>query len=537
MALDCVIIGHNQARFEDDLQQAQALQRHSGAFRNLLLNSTPYQGGRYSYSGLFQVLGERARDVDVFHAPSWATHYLVHRLTADGFSADMVNYYSGDSERFSILMGRAPLVVAVTSTFATDPKSLQVVVASVRDRAPGALVVVGGPFVLSLVRRGERVVQDAVFSMIDADLYVIEAQGEETLSRIVARRRKGQDLIGLPNTVCREAGQGWRRAPAVAERNPVSGVDWSIFPRDSLGRTAFMRTARSCVYDCAFCNFPQLAGGLDLAPLEDVDREFRLLCEHGVEQVIFIDDTFNIPLPRFKAICQLIIDRGYPLSWYSMFRCGNSDKDAFDLMQKSGCRGVFLGIESGSQTVLDAMRKVARIERYMHGIGELRRRGILTLASYIIGFPPETAATVEQTASFIDAAQTDYYRVQLFYYDSSTPIARNADKFGLQGGGYSWRHDGMGWEEACTHMEGIYRQTTSSVVAPANGFDLETIAYMIGNGWSVEGLHETASAAATLLQISLASAEAPRMEAAERALRDIYARNRPLRTGVAEHAQ
>ena len=88
----------------------------------------------------------------------------------------------------------------------------------------------------------------------------------------------------------------------------------------------------------------------------------------NIQNVVFIDDTFNVPLPRFKDICRLMIRKNYRFNWFSYFRCSNSDEEAIDLMARSGCKGVFLGIESGSPHILQAMNKAATIEKYADGI-------------------------------------------------------------------------------------------------------------------------------------------------------------------------
>src|SRR5580692_8915848 len=77
---------------------------------------------------------------------------------------------------------------------------------------------------------------------------------------------------------------------------------------------------------------------------------------------VFVDDTFNVPLPRFKKLLRMMIDKAWGFEWISFFRCSNADEEAFDLMARSGCIGVFLGIESGDQTILEYMDKHAKVE-------------------------------------------------------------------------------------------------------------------------------------------------------------------------------
>ena len=144
------------------------------------------------------------------------------------------------------------------------------------------------------------------------------------------------------------------------------------------------RTARSCAFKCAFCRYPLIAGELVLTDLSVLEKEFNYLHSIGITHLLFIDDTFNIPLKRFKELCRLLIKNKYDFNWFSYFRCANADEEAFDLAAESGCTGVFLGIESGSLPVLKAMNKGATPEKYMQGINALNSRGITTYTSFII---------------------------------------------------------------------------------------------------------------------------------------------------------
>ena len=102
-----------------------------------------------------------------------------------------------------------------------------------------------------------------------------------------------------------------------------------------------------------------------MASLETIEKELDSLKRLGyIKNLVFIDDTFNVPLPRFKDICRLMIEKDYQFNWFSYFRCSNSDEEAIELLAKSGCKGVFLGIESGSPTILKNMNKAATTEKY-----------------------------------------------------------------------------------------------------------------------------------------------------------------------------
>jgi p-methyltransferase len=230
-----------------------------------------------------------------------------------------------------------------------------------------------------------------------------------------------------------------------------------------------------------------------------IERELAYLHSIGVKQLLFIDDTFNIPLNRFKELCRMMIRRQFNFQWFSYFRCANADLEAFDLMAEAGCTGVFLGIESGDNQVLKAMNKIATAEKYRVGIGRLRERGILSYASFIIGHPGETVDTARHTIRFIEETRPDFYCLEAFFFDPKVPIGAKAAEYGMTGTGYAWSHNTMDWGMAADLVEEGYRTIASSIVVPLYGFDLWSLAYLMGQGLTLDQLLTFLREAATLL--------------------------------------
>ena len=185
--------------------------------------------------------------------------------------------------------------------------------------------------------------------------------------------------------------------------------------------------------------------------------ELEQLRDAGVQYLVFIDDTFNVPLPRFKKLLRAMIERRFPFRWISFVRCTNADDETFDLMAKSGCIAVFLGIESGDQTVLNYMASPPASTSTATASPSSTARGIATYASIICGFPGETRESVMNTIRFIEETAPTFYNVQLYYHDIRTPIHAEAKKHGIQSAGYSWSHATMDWKEAAGWVEYMYR--------------------------------------------------------------------------------
>jgi p-methyltransferase len=161
-----------------------------------------------------------------------------------------------------------------------------------------------------------------------------------------------------------------------------------------------------------------------------------------------------------------MIRKNYQFNWFSYFRCSNSDEEAIELMARSGCKGVFLGIESGSPTILTNMNKAATIEKYATGIELLRRYGILTFGSFIIGFPGETDETVEETIDFIRETKPDYYRAQMWYCEPGTAIQNQRVKYDIKGEGFVWSHATMDSLEAMDHIDRMFLTIDQSLWLP-----------------------------------------------------------------------
>ena len=119
------------------------------------------------------------------------------------------------------------------------------------------------------------------------------------------------------------------------------------------------------------------------------------------------------------------------------------DKELAIHMRQSGCEAVYLGLESGSQTVLNNMNKRASLEQYLLGVSALREADIKIFAAFIVGFPGESEATIKETASFIEKLGIHYYGLKDFYYMHTAPIHNIREKYGLMGEGYKWVHNTM----------------------------------------------------------------------------------------------
>jgi radical SAM superfamily enzyme YgiQ (UPF0313 family) len=536
--LDCIIVGYHDLNFDEVIRSSYTLRSRSGSYESLRNNSVPFGDRRVDYMQLLNSAMEAAHGENpgfhVANMPSLGAWYLASYLKKSGYQTEVINFFGGAQARLRELLLLEPRAVAITTTFYVEPGPIKEIVRFIREINTKVRIVIGGPYVFNLCEQtdGYSELLSEVLSDIGADLVVYDSQGELTLARILGflrgersaneitvapaskRSRSNSlaklgsasdpvltdDLHNIPNLIFFESG-AMVRTPRQVESNDMNifSEDWSAVAEQNFVPTVVTRTARSCAFSCSFCRYPIVAGPLNLKSLDTIEKQLDLFQERGVRNLVIIDDTFNVPLPRFKDICRLFIRKRYDFQWFSYFRAANADASCFDLMAESRCGGVFLGIESGDQTILDNMHKSSRVDKYVTAIRKLNERGIITFASLIVGFPGETAETVRNTMRFLEEAEPLYYRAELYYHGTNTPIHDRRAEFGIKSAGYSWKHATMSWQEACQHIGALYRSIRGSLILPVYNFDFWCIPYLLGRGLTKAQIHEFVKGANTLL--------------------------------------
>jgi radical SAM PhpK family P-methyltransferase len=512
--LDCVVIGYNETPFDHYEGFLSKYGEDTEAYRDLKFSFVDLGDRKLDYVGLLNyAIGKastlpprREEEFKSGEIPNLAAVYLTNFLRNKGCGADYINLFQYEKERLIELLAADPLCVAITTTFYVINLPVNEIVSFIREHNEKVKIIVGGPLIANHARNYKRGEFIAAIEDIGADIYVIEGAGEATLAQLVGCLKHGGSLNEIPNIAYFENGD-LRNTPVVVENNSLDEnfIDWRDFVGAPLGSTIQTRTARSCAFNCSFCNYPTRAGKLTLASIDTVERELDSIRNIGtVKNVVFIDDTFNVPLPRFKDFCRMMIKNDYQFNWFSYFRCSNSDDEAIELMARSGCKGVFLGIESGSPKILKNMNKAATIEKYAEGMRLLHQHNILTFGSFIIGFPGETEETVNETIDFIRENRPTYYRAQSWYCEPGTPIDVQRKKFGIEGNGFSWQHATMDSLQAMDHIERLFLSIDESQWLPQWSFDFWIIPYLLGRGISLDRFRDYMQIANKLLALEIA---------------------------------
>lgn len=489
MSLDCILIGFNDEKMETTIKRIEPYKNQGAAYQHMLTRSAIVDGKRMKYSELIREsisssLGMES-DLSIYRMPNMAVHYLSQYLRKGDISVEIINNYNfGKKKLQHLLKTREPLLVGVSSTCIVESAPLREMVDFIRANNPNVTVVIGGPFINSINYEYHDQQQNYLLQRMGADIFVHERQGENTLFRICLELKKEKpDLGSIPNILYRD-GNEFKRTIKVPENISLDAdpIKEFTFYENHIKTPVYVRTSISCALSCAFCRYPILGGEIMYMDLESIEMNLDYIYSLGVKYLVFVDDSLNIPIQRFKSLLKLMIRKKYNFKWCSFFRISHSDEETYKLMEESGCLGVILGIESGNNTILKNMDKRATREKHLFGIEQLRKHNIISYASCIIGFPGETLETARETLQFIEEAKPVFYDLQTWFYEGAVPIAREKDYYQLTGYGYDWSHKDMNSATAAKIVgEGI-KTIKNSRFMPSLSFNLWSFAYYISQG-------------------------------------------------------
>ena len=167
-------------------------------------------------------------------------------------------------------------------------------------------------------------------------------------------------------------------------------IDNSIYIRPDIKKPqTIIRVSKGCPNHCFFCLATPLNGkNVRYRSAELVLDEIReCVLKYNIRNFIFWSDLFNFDNGWVQRLCRLIIDSGLKINFSANTRVDTLDFETLQLLKKAGCTLLSIGIESGSQELLDKMGKRITLEQIEKAIDMINKARIQIYAYYVIGLP------------------------------------------------------------------------------------------------------------------------------------------------------
>ncbi len=192
----------------------------------------------------------------------------------------------------------------------------------------------------------------------------------------------------------------------------------------SMERYTTMQTSRGCPWPCVFCDIPMFnEGKWRCRSAEHVAGEMKQLQELGYGGVYFVDDHFLLRPKRIEAMCDALIEQGNTVKWGCEGRVDSMCMDLFPRMAESQCRSIMFGCESGSQKILDRLKKNQTLEQVETAVDNAKKGGIeIAHGFFVVGCPGETEEDIAQTFDFAARLRLDSFGFNRLCAYRGTPL-------------------------------------------------------------------------------------------------------------------
>ena len=177
--------------------------------------------------------------------------------------------------------------------------------------------------------------------------------------------------------------------------------------------------SKGCKYNCIFCSIGNFVDKTIMLrnPLNIVAEIEHVVKKHNAEYLSFYDQFFTVLDNRLETICDYIIKRKLKIKWEIASRVDNITEQKIKKMKEAGCKCIFYGIESGSQKILDIIKKDITLEQVKKAVLLAKKYKLYVKGSFIIGLPHETKDDIMKTINLLKKLPLNFVQISI-----ATPI-------------------------------------------------------------------------------------------------------------------
>lgn len=370
--------------------------------------------------------------------------YLCSHLRAQGFDVDVFDTtFATRDHLFQHLRTEKPSVLGIYANLMTRRNVVDILRVA---RGAGWRTVVGGP-------EPGAYAQEYLESGAD---FVVFGEGELTMQDLLQVFRDGAtgSLAAVPGIAFLDDQGTVRQTPP---RQKIANLDAQPWPaREAINIEQYMRTwksahgkssvsfitARGCPYKCRWCSH-QVFGMTHRRrdPIRVVDEIEWLLNRYSPDMAWVADDVFTIHHGWIRSYAMEMKRRGLHIPFECISRADRLNDEMVDLLAELGCFRIWIGSESGSQRILDAMERGVKVEQVQQAIELARSRGIQSGMFLMWGYEDEQMPDIEATIEHVKRSRPDIFFTTVAYPIKGTPYYERTKEKLVQASAWSQSSD------------------------------------------------------------------------------------------------
>lgn len=269
-------------------------------------------------------------------------------------------------------------------------------------------------------------------------------EGEETILDLLDTIAQDRNLFNVKGLIVKEANGFKINAPRefIADIDSLALPAWDLLPSltkdyhysiiETHGRpSAAIVTSRGCPQKCSFCDRKVFGNVYREHSAEYVLEMIRLLkFKYGIKDLMIYDDNLMLSKVRLMKICSCLIKEKLDISWFCVSNLKNFELDKLKAMKEAGCWLIEVGIESGSQEILNAMKRGIILEEIESAVKMANRAGIKIKGNFIFGNINETEETLEMSINFAKKLNLFLFQQTFLTPFPGSGIYETAKKYG-----------------------------------------------------------------------------------------------------------
>jgi radical SAM superfamily enzyme YgiQ (UPF0313 family) len=269
---------------------------------------------------------------------------------------------------------------------------------------------------------------------------IVRREGEITFLELLSALKEGKSFKSIKGLTYRDNG----RIISTEERPFIKDLDSLPIPAYHLLETIeiynevqsqLVVSSRGCPNHCIFCSTSAYWGHFwrGMSPSRVLKEMDILVHEYNATRIVFGDDLFTLNKKRVHHICDGLEERGNYVEWLCSVRADSIDLELLKHMKRSGCVGVFIGVESGRQESLDKMRKKTTVHDNLQAVKMCKKADLETTTSFVLGLPWETEADIRETIDFaVNKLGSSEVIWSLLHPDVGSHIYNHLEDYGIQ---------------------------------------------------------------------------------------------------------
>lgn len=197
--------------------------------------------------------------------------------------------------------------------------------------------------------------------------------------------------------------------------------------------TITLSTMRGCPYGCNWCSRAVYGKSYRRrSPQKVVEEIIQLQQHYAFDKIWFVDDVFTVSHKWLRAFVECIKQKNVNAPYEIITRADRMNEEVIQLLKASGCFRVWIGAESGSQTILDAMNRMVKVEKVAKMVKLSQKYGLEAGTFIMLGYPGETEKDIQETLNYLRDTNPDHFTLTVAYPIKGTPLYTEVEEHFLQ---------------------------------------------------------------------------------------------------------